>query len=166
MLFFGKRKTKSIENITSKNVVSNLEETVSAHTILAGTPNVKEDMKKNASDLPKNNTPENDNDFPFDHVDSADRNTITDDNSIISDNILDSVPNNSQRINSVASDNISNNNTSSNDNDAFSNMTSMEIDDMLTEVRKNKHKEYIFYISTEHSKAPSILSTTYFRGIK
>ena len=36
----------------------------------------------------------------------------------------------------------------------------MDIDDMLTEVRKNKHKEYIFYISTEYSKAPSILSIT------
>ena len=36
----------------------------------------------------------------------------------------------------------------------------MDIDDMLTEVRKNKHKEYISYISTEHSKPPSILSTT------
>ena len=30
---------------------------------------------------------------------------------------------------------------------------------MLTEVRKNKHKEYISYISTKHSKAPSVLST-------
>ena len=39
-------------------------------------------------------------------------------------------------------------------------MTSMDIDDMLTEVRKNKHKEFISYISKEHSKAPSILSTT------
>ena len=36
----------------------------------------------------------------------------------------------------------------------------MDIDDMLTEVRKSKHKEYISYISAEHSKAPSILSTT------
>ena len=35
----------------------------------------------------------------------------------------------------------------------------MDIDDMLTKVRKNKHKEYISYISTEYSKAPSILST-------
>ena len=39
-------------------------------------------------------------------------------------------------------------------------MTSVDIDDMLTEVKKNKHKEYISYISTKHSKAPSILSTT------
>ena len=45
------------------------------------------------------------------------------------------------------------------DNDMMSNMTSMDIDDKLMEVRKNKHKEYISYISTEHSKAPSILST-------
>ena len=39
-------------------------------------------------------------------------------------------------------------------------MTYMNIDDMLTEGRKNKHEEYISYISTEHSKAPSILFTT------
>ena len=31
---------------------------------------------------------------------------------------------------------------------------------MLTGVRKNKHEEYISYISTGHSKAPSVLSTT------
>ena len=36
----------------------------------------------------------------------------------------------------------------------------MDIGDMLTQVRKNKHKEYIFYISTAYSKTPSILSTT------
>ena len=36
----------------------------------------------------------------------------------------------------------------------------MDIDDTFTEVRKNKHKEYILYISTEHSKALSKLSTT------
>ena len=36
----------------------------------------------------------------------------------------------------------------------------MDIDDMLMEVRKNKHKEYISYRSTEYSKAPSILSNT------
>ena len=82
-----KDQTVTIENTPSKNVIlSNLEETVSAHTILAGTPNGKEDMKED--------------------------------------------------------------------------MTSMDIDDMLMEVRKNKHKEYISYISTEHSKAPSILSNT------
>ena len=38
-------------------------------------------------------------------------------------------------------------------------MTFMDIDDMLTKVRKKKHKEYISYISTDYSKAPSILST-------
>ena len=38
-------------------------------------------------------------------------------------------------------------------------MSFTDIDDMLTEVRKIKHKEYISYISTEDSKAPSILST-------
>ena len=60
----------------------------------------------------------------------------------------------------MISDNIANNNTSSNDNDALSNMTPMDIDDMITEVKKTKHKEHNSYISTEHSKAPSIVSTT------
>ena len=36
----------------------------------------------------------------------------------------------------------------------------MGTDDTFTEVWKNKHEEYISYISTEHSKAPSKLSTT------
>ena len=55
-----KNQTLEIENTPSKNVnVSNLEETVRAHTILAGTLNVKEDLKENASYIPKNNTPEN-----------------------------------------------------------------------------------------------------------
>ena len=55
-----KNQTLETENTPSKNViVSNLEETVRAHTILAGTLNVKEDLKENASDIPKNNTPEN-----------------------------------------------------------------------------------------------------------
>ena len=156
-----KDQTVSVENTPSKNViVSNLEETVSAHTILAGTPNVKEDMKGNALDITKNNTPENGNDFPIEQIDTVDRNTITDDNNSISNNIADSIPDNSQRIDFVVSENISNNNTSSNDNDALSNMTSIDIDDMLMEVMKNKHKEYISYISTKHSKAPSILSNT------
>ena len=45
---------------SSKNViVSNLEEIVSAYTILAGTVNVKEGLKENASNISKNNTPEN-----------------------------------------------------------------------------------------------------------
>ena len=87
----------TIENTPSKNViVSNLEETVSAHTILAGTPNAKEDMKENASDIPKNNTPENVNDFPIEQIDAVDRNTITTDNNSISNNIADSIPDNSQ----------------------------------------------------------------------
>ena len=34
----------------------------------------------------------------------------------------------------------------------------MDIDGMLTEVSKNKHEEYISYISTEHSKTSSMLS--------
>ena len=88
------------------------------------------------------------------------RNTTTDTNNIISNIITDSIPDNSQQIDFVVSDNISNNSPSSNCNDAVPNMTSMDIDDMLTEVRKNEHKEYISYISKEHSKAPSLLSTT------
>ena len=156
-----KDQTVTIENAPSKTViVSNLEEIVSAHTILAGIPNVKEDMTENASDIPKNNTPENFNDFSIEQIDAVDRNTITDDNNSISNIIADSILDNSQQIDFVVSHNISNNNTSSNDNDALSNMTSMDIDDMLMEVRKNKNKEYISYISTKHSNAPSILSNT------
>ena len=60
----------------------------------------------------------------------------------------------------MVSDNISKNNITFNDNDTMSNITAMDIDDMLTEVKKNKHIEYISSILTEHSKAPSILSTT------
>ena len=151
----------TIKNTPSKNViVSNLEETVSAHIILARTPNVKEDMKGNASDIPNKNTAESVNDLPIEQTDAVDRNTITDDNNSISNNIADSIPDNSQQIDFVVSENISNNNTSSNDNDALSNTTSMDIDDMLMKVRKNKYKEYISYISTKHSKAPSILSNT------
>ena len=86
-----KDQTVAIENTPPKNVVSNLEETVSAHTILAGTPNVKEDMKENASEIPKNNTPENVNDFPIDHIDAVDRNTITDDNNSISSTLFQTV---------------------------------------------------------------------------
>ena len=150
-----KDQSVSIENTPSENViVSNLEETVSAHTISDGTPNVKDDIKGNASDIPKNNTPENSNDFPIEQVDTVDRNTITDNNNSISNNIADNIPDNSQQIDFVVSENISNTNTSSNDNEALSNMTSTDIDDMLMEVRKTKHKEYISYISTKHSKAP------------
>ena len=72
-----KDQTMTIENTPSKNVVLNLEEIVSARTILAGTPNVKEDMKENASEIPKNNTTENVNDFPIDHIDAVDRTSIT-----------------------------------------------------------------------------------------
>ena len=68
------------------------------------------------------------------------------------------IPDNSQQIDFVVSDNNTNNNNS-NDNDALSNMTFTDINDILTEVRKNKHKEYISYISTGHSKTPSVLST-------
>ena len=119
-------------NTSSKNViVVNLEETVSANTILARTPNVKEDIKENVSNIPKNSTPENVNDFPIDHINAVDRNTITDENNSISNIIPDS----SQQIDFVVSDNISNNNTSSNYNDVVSSITSTDIDDMLMEVR-------------------------------
>ena len=106
-------------------------------------------MKENTSDIPKNNTPKNVNDFPIDYIEAVDRNTITDDNNGISNNIPDGIPNNIQLIDFMVSDNILNNNTSSNDNDALSNMTSMDTDGMLTGVWKNKRKEYISYISTE-----------------
>ena len=83
-----KDQTVAIENTPSKDViVSNLKEIVSTHTIFAGTPNVKEDMRENASDTPKNNTPENVNNFPIDYIDAVDRNTITDDNESIFNNI-------------------------------------------------------------------------------
>ena len=72
----------------------------------------------------------------------------------------ESILDNSQLTDVVVSDNIANNNISSNNNDALSNMTSIGIDDMLTQVRKNKHKEYISYISTELSNTLSMLSTT------
>ena len=138
-----KDQTVAIENKPSKNVtVSNLEKTFSAHTILDGTPNVKEDVKENALDIPKNNTPENDwHGSPIEHIDTVDQNTITDDKNSIPNIIPDSILDNSQRIDFMVNDNISNNNTSSDDNDAVSNMTLMDIDDVLTEVRKNNHKE-------------------------
>ena len=118
--------------------------------MLAGTTNAMEDIEENASDIPKNNTPENVIDIPIDHIDAVDWNTIRDDNNSISKIIPDNILHNSQRIDFAVNDNISKNNTSSNDNDAVSNMTSMDIDGMLTEVSKNKHEEYISYISTEH----------------
>ena len=58
-----KNQIMEIENTPSKNViVSNLEETVSAHT----------GMKKNISDIPKKNTQENVSEFPMDHIDAVD----------------------------------------------------------------------------------------------
>ena len=73
----AKDQTVTIENTPSKNViVSNLEEIVSPHNILAGTQNVKEDMMENASDIPKNNTPENVNDSPIEQIDADDDNSI------------------------------------------------------------------------------------------
>ena len=152
VLWQTKDQIVAIENTPSKNViVSNFEETVSAHIILVGTPNVKQDMKENTSDIPKNNTPENVNDFPIDYIEAVDRNTIRDDNNSISNNIPDSIPDNIQLIDFMVSDNILNNNTSFNDNDELSYVTSMDTDGMLTGVWKIKHKEYISYISTEHS---------------
>ena len=41
-----KDQTVATENTPHKNAVSNLEEIGSAHTILAGTPNIKEDIRK------------------------------------------------------------------------------------------------------------------------
>ena len=119
--------------------------------------NVKEHVKENASDIRKNNTPGKGSDFPTEHIDAVNWNTITDDYDSISNNIPDSVPDNSQQIDFVVSDNIASNSNRSNDNDALSNMTSMDIDDMVIEVSKSKHKEYISYI---YRKTPSILSTT------
>ena len=106
-------------------------------------------MKENASQIQMNNTPENFNDFPIGNIAAVNRNTITDDNNRISNTIPDSInsiPDNSQRVEFVVSDDISNNNKNSNDNDELANMTSTDIDNMLMEVRKNKHKEYISYV--------------------
>ena len=66
MLFWQtKVQTVAIEDTISKNkCVSNLEETVSVHTILTGTLDVKKDLKETGSDIPKNYTADNDNDFP------------------------------------------------------------------------------------------------------
>ena len=96
-----KDQTVAIENTPPENVVTSLEETISAHSILAGTPNVKEHMKENTSKIPKNNTPENVNDFPIDHIDAVNQNTITNDNNRISNTIpegINSIPDNSQRV--------------------------------------------------------------------
>ena len=43
-------------------------------TISAKTTNVKEELKENASDIPKSNRPENVNDLSTDHIDAVDRN--------------------------------------------------------------------------------------------
>ena len=56
----------------------------------------------------------------------------------------------------MVSDNIVNYSTSSN-NDALSNMTSMDIDNIVMQVLKN---EYISCISVEFSNTPSLLFTT------
>ena len=85
----------AIENTPSKNViVLNLEETVSSHTILAKTLNVNEDLHKNASNEPKNNTPQNVNAFPTDHIDEVDDNITIDNNFSIPNNIPDSIMDN------------------------------------------------------------------------
>ena len=75
-----KDKTVAIEHTPSKNIASDFEETVSAHTNLAKTLNVKEELKKNASAIPKSDTLANVNHFSTDHVDAVDRNIITDQN--------------------------------------------------------------------------------------
>ena len=69
LLFFLQIKDQAvaIQSAPSKDfIVSNLEP-VSAHTILAGTLNVKVDLKENGSDTPKNKTPKN-NDSPTDYI--------------------------------------------------------------------------------------------------
>ena len=107
-----KDQTMVIDNTLSKNIiVSNLEETVSTHAFLTGTLNVKEDLKENTPDIPKNKTADNVNVFPTDQIDIVNWNTITDDNNSISNNILDSIPDNSQQIDLMVSDNIKSNNT-------------------------------------------------------
>ena len=127
----------AIENTLFKNV-SNLEETVSAHTILVGTLNVKEDLKENSSDIPKNNIPENVNGFLTDHIDAVDRN-ITDDNSI-PNNIPGSIPHKGQLIDFVVSDNIANNNTRLIImTRCLIRETSTDIDDILTQVREKNN---------------------------
>ena len=106
-----KDQTMAIENTPSKNViviVSNLEGTVSTHIILARTLNVKENLKGNCSNISKNNTLENVNDFPTDHIDAVDGNIITDNNNVIPS----SFPDNDKIITFVVSDNIANNSTS------------------------------------------------------
>ena len=107
----------AIEHTLSTNViVSNLKETISTPTILAETPNVNPSIQSIG-------TP------------SQTKITVF--------QIPDRFPANSQRIDFVVSDSSS---TSSDGKDALSNMTSMDIDEILTEVRKNKQKEYISYI--------------------
>ena len=96
--------------------------------------------KENASDKPKNNTPEIIHDFSTDHIDAVDRNTITEDNINIQKNISHSIPDNSQLIDFVVCDNMGNNSTNSNNNDWLFN-------DMLTQVRKNKRKVYFLHIN-------------------
>ena len=80
--------------------------------------------------------------YLLDHIDAVDWNTSTDDNNSISNNIPDSIQNNVQRIDFVVSNNILNSNTSSNENenDALPNKTLIDIDDIITEGRKNKRK--------------------------
>ena len=102
--------------------------------------NVKEDLKENASDIPKNNTLENNNDFSTDHIDVVDKNIITDGNSSNQNNIPESVLDNRQLIHLVVNEDIAKSKTSSNNSDALPNTTSIDTDDMLTQVRKNEPK--------------------------
>ena len=92
-----KDQTVAIENYLSKNfIVSNFEKKFSAHTILIGTLNVKEDLKENAPCIPRNNAAHNVNDFLTDQIDIVDQNTTTDDNNSILSNIPGSAPDNSR----------------------------------------------------------------------
>ena len=93
--------------------------------------NVKEDLKENTSDRPKNNTPEHVNDISTDPIDAFDRNIIIDKNPNSNpNNIAESILDNSQLINFVVSENIASNDTSSNSNEALSNTNSIDVDDM------------------------------------
>ena len=99
--------------------------------------NVKEDLKEYTLDITKSDKPKHVNNFSTDHIDAADPNIIIDKNNSNPNNIPESLSDNSQLIDLMASEYITNNNTSSNNNNnALSNTTSIEIDDMLAQVRK------------------------------
>ena len=115
----------TIENTLSKNICFKFRRN-STHTILTGILNVKEDLKENAPDIPMLLLTKS--------MQLAE--TQSDRNNSISHNFPDSIPDNSQQIDLMVSDNIANKDTSSSNNDALSNMTSMDMYNMFTQVRK------------------------------